>query len=444
MQQIQIKGEHAVNSKTTRSQTQASRRIGRLLALLTILSLLIVPATALAQTPATNGTPGADVSSPGVTPEVYGPSVVAAPLDGSHVPTGPMASAPDAAIWLTGFCVANSGTANGDRCLTGDFNGDGKYDVIRFIRSFVPSDAGSVYVALSNGTNAFGPLVRWTTNFCVGSEECRVADVNGDRRDDIVSFVRGSTGNVWVALAQAGGGFGPSAIWRNGFCVSSASINETCDTGDFNGDGFDDIVAFHGGTVGGQAKVWIALSQVKQGTLNFGTPAIWNPSFDFCYAGEVCMTGDFNGDGKDDVVTFVRSAGRVWVASSNGSALNPASLWNPSPAPVFCVGSEVCGVGDFNGDFNDDVIAFTRNLYANKPGYVYVALSERTRFANSQLYATGFCTANTEICSSGDFNGDRSSDLLAFAAPSGNVWVSLSAAPAPLRKTYLPLIMKQG
>jgi hypothetical protein len=78
---------------------------------------------------------------------------------------------------------------------------------------------------------------------------------------------------------------------------------------------------------------------------------------------EVARAGDFDGDGKTDVMTFTRdnpkAVGKVHVALSNGSAfLNKrgrrgrGSLWND----WFAISaSEQILIGDFDGDGKDDV-----------------------------------------------------------------------------------------
>jgi hypothetical protein len=431
MNPIHVKGDHAVNSKPTLTRSGAPGLSGHLFALLAVFSLLFVPASALAQAPATNTAPGAGaLLEPG--DQLY-----AGPFDGSHIPGGVAVSAPDANIWLSGFCRDSSTSTTGDKCMTGDFNGDGRADVIRFMRGNT-ADPGAVYVSLSEGYR-FSPVVaRWTTGFCGSTEVCRVGDVNGDGKDDIVAFSHDNLyANVWVALSDGTSFVKSAAPWRNGFCSSA----ETCDTGDFDGDGADDIVTFHGGTTLGQARVWVALSQVPKGTYNFATPGNWNPGFDFCFSGEVCMTGDFNGDSKDDIIAFARNAGALWVSLSNGTTFNASTRWNPSPAPVFCVGSELCRVGDLSGDGKADAVAFTRGLYATK-GLVYAALSQSTKFENSKLWTTGFCTDNSETCDTGDFDGDGAADLIAFN-PSGNVWVQLSPSPLPPSRWVMSLFIKR-
>jgi hypothetical protein len=45
------------------------------------------------------------------------------------------------------------------------------------------------------------------------------------------------------------------------------------------------------------------------------------------------------------------------VALSNGSSFGPRTKWSD----WICIGQEVCATGDFNSDGRDDVIAFVRN-----------------------------------------------------------------------------------
>ena len=113
---------------------------------------------------------------------------------------------------------------------------------------------------------------------------------------------------------STGGSFGAGQKWHDFFCINQ----EWCQVGDFNGDHKADIVVF---TRGNQADVFVAFSSGS----GFGTGVKWNDFF--CAGSEQCATGDFNGDGSADVVTFLRSdygianpasIGDVYVGSRTG------------------------------------------------------------------------------------------------------------------------------
>ncbi len=324
-----------------------------------------------------------------------------------------------------------------------DFNGDGRADVVCFHRGSAGDTAqGYVWVAPSNGGSAFGPSAVWSTWFCVGSEIPVVGDFNGDGRSDVATFVRGngtvtsSAGDVFVALST-GGSFGGGAKWNDWLGIG----DEIPLAGDFNGDGKDDIAIVHRGASGdsAQGNVWVGLSSGS----SFGGGALWNSWF--CVNNEIPLVGDFNGDGKADLVTFHRGGsgdpaqGKVWVALSTGSAFGAGQQWHS----WFCVNDEVPMVGDANGDGKDDIITFHRGASGDPAqGYVWVALSTGTSFGASQQWSSWFCVG-TELPGVADFGGDGRSDVATFlrgagttTSPAGDVYVEFSGGssfvpPAP-------------
>jgi hypothetical protein len=70
-----------------------------------------------------------------------------------------------------------------------------------------------------------------------------VGDFNGDGRADIASFSRGTSKDVFVALSS-GSTFGARVKWHESF----AGVAAVPGTGDFNGDGWADVVAFDRGS----------------------------------------------------------------------------------------------------------------------------------------------------------------------------------------------------
>lgn len=250
--------------------------------------------------------------------------------------------------------------ASGTTPIPGDFNGDTIDDIATV-------GNGPVNVALSNGQR-FDTPQRWHDTFASGATTVLAGDVNGDGLDDMVAFTGDTAADVFVSLST-GTGFGPKQLWTGHF----ASGTRTPALGDFNGDGRDDITSF-----GGDGIVWVSLSDGTQ----FAPGAEWHPYF--APPGETPAVGDFNDDGLDDIVTFLGgTGGRVYVSLSTGENFtDDDSIWHDR----FGRSPEWVGTGDINGDGKTDAVSFTRGTNAN----VWIAESDGTTFGPSTQWHDNF------------------------------------------------------
>jgi hypothetical protein len=314
---------------------------------------------------------------------------------------------------------ASNGVSFGGRDeirMAGDFNGDRKTDVIRFPQRAetgvgpAPVHVRLVRQPMPGGPVMFGEDAVWHKFFSLKGEIPLVGNFDGDPqgKDDIVTFTqqeqRYSDGTpigpavVWVALSN-GSQFGGSQIWHRFFSLKG----EIPLVGDFNGDGKDDVITFvqkeqkyTDGTSIGPAPVWVSLSD---GT-RFGTSRIWHTYFSL--QGETPMIGDFNGDGKDDIATFVGKEqyyadgtllghAPVWVSLSDGTRFGPSRVWHT----FFSLRGEFPMVADVNMDGRDDIVTFLRGrgpgLQANN---VYVAFSNGSNFERSVTWASNQAASN--------------------------------------------------
>jgi hypothetical protein len=289
--------------------------------------------------------------------------------------------------------------------VAGDFNGDGRDDIVTFTRG----PAADVYVALSNGSAFVGTGVKWHDYFAAGTETPLVGDFNGDRKDDIATFTRGAAADVYVALSTGSSFRGTGVKWHDYFAVGA----EIPAVGDFNGDGRDDIATF---TRGAAADVYVALST---GYSFAGTGVKWHNYF--AVGAEIPAVGDFNGDGRDDIATFTRGAAAdVYVARSTGSSFVGTGVkWHD----YFAVGSELPSVGDFNADGKDDIVTFTRGAAAD----VYVARSTGSAFVGTGVKWHDYFAVGAEIPGTGDFTGDGRDDIATFTrGTTADVYVARS------------------
>ena len=216
---------------------------------------------------------------------------------------------------------------------TGDFNGDGRVDIIwhndgGWVREWLGQPTGGFVDNMANVNVSTG-----TSWHLVGT-----GDFNGDRIDDVLW--RDDSGRVTDWLGQSNGSF-----ISNGLNLNPGSSWHIMGTGDFNGDGRTDILWQNDN---GQVTDW--LGQPNGSFVNNGLTI--NPGSTWHVVG----TGDFNGDRIDDVL-WRNDSGQItdWLGQSDGSFvgnglnLNPGSNWH------------IVGIGDYNGDGRDDLLLQNNN-----------------------------------------------------------------------------------
>lgn len=301
---------------------------------------------------------------------------------------------------------------DGEVPLVGDFTGDGKDDLVRFAQRAVANDGPApVYVSIGKEKPSFGVPARWHKFFSLRGEIPLVGDFNADGKDDIVTFVQKrqnfsngallGTAPVWVALSD-GTEFGGSRVWHRSFSLQG----EIPMVGDFDGDGDDDIATFvqkpQDGI--GAAPVWVALSDRTK----FLNARVWHQAFS--PKREIPMVGDFDGDGSDDIVTFeLGQVSTVRVALSDGSsAFGPSQVWHDD----FADEGQLPRVADLNLDGRDDIVTFVHGSSASErlARNVYVAFSNGQRFGRAATWYSDFAGPD-QLPVMGSFSGNTLRDI---------------------------------
>ncbi len=219
----------------------------------------------------------------------------------------------------------------------GDFNGDGIQDLVA-----VSSIGSSVAVMLGNGSGGFTMAAGSPIEVVVGPTAVAVGDFNGDGVQDLA--VTSGFNGVAVFLGNGSGAF--TKVAGSPFAVGPSAFPEAIAVGDFNGDGFQDIVTdnFVGST---SSSISVLLGNGSGGfTVASGIPYAALSSS----AGGLVI-GDFNGDGIQDLATTDRNS-NVMIMLGNGRGGFAGATGGP-----FAVGTNPMGmaVGDFNGDGIEDL-----------------------------------------------------------------------------------------
>jgi hypothetical protein len=252
------------------------------------------------------------------------------------------------------------------------------------------------------------------------------ADVNGDHRADLIGF--GSTG-VYVALADASGGFGAVTLSYTGFGASDAAGGWSTDDrfprmlADVDGDGHADLVGFGGDGV---------FAALGDGDGGFGALFLAKNSFGYSEAGGGWSSaetyprtlGDVNGDGLADLVGF-GSAGVYVSLASGGGQFGDVSLAYSGFGASDAAGGWSSDtryprlLADVNGDGKADLVGFGANgvfaALATGDGHFGALQQISTGFGSTDA-AGGWASNDRFPRTLADMNGDHAADIVGFGA----------------------------
>jgi len=261
-----------------------------------------------------------------------------------------------------------------------------------FLDLVTPEESlNSVAVVLGNGKGQFG--VAKTDNLSgtvYGPNSTVVADFNGDGKLDLaVAETNFPTGQVAVSLGNGQGSFGTPVISP----LLSEAINnqDLMLSGDFNGDGKPDLIIMDDYSNGFQVLL-------GNGDGSFQTPVDTKLNTTLNFA-----IGDFNGDGKTDVVVSTFSNGQelisIYLGKGDGTFTLGAQYTEQYGGPI---------VADVNRDGKPDLV------FVGDPVFVMLGNGDGT----FQKPITGPVVLAQSYAAVNDFNGDGAPDI-AVATSSG-------------------------
>lgn len=233
----------------------------------------------------------------------------------------------------------------------GDFNGDGKLDVVMAGTNGASADQISVFFGNNDGSFTAGP----TQLFAGGSliEKVFVGDFNGDHKLDLLVPVTVAAGRELLEFLGNGDGTFASPRVVLGPFLSFSDTSLLVGVADLNHDGRTDLVQRNGILDNPTATFSVFLAQPDG---SFTLQNNYSP-----YSGEPLDSGDFladfNGDGNLDIAAFQRQFGQTYVQFLLGNGdgtFTPTfnkfflSTGTSTAVPVLAV--------DMNGDGRADLV----------------------------------------------------------------------------------------
>ncbi|MFI8370978.1 FG-GAP-like repeat-containing protein [Streptomyces sp. NPDC085466] len=253
---------------------------------------------------------------------------------------------------------------------TGDYNGDGVGDIAAFYGYEDGRMNLRTWTGKGDGTfNA--PFVSWSVpagHWNFDAIQVQSGDFNGDGRDDVAAWYAYGDGQdkLFTFTANVKGGFNYpfSSFYRSeGWEVARMKFA----TGDFNRDGRTDIGALYGYTSGEVKLVTFPATPVG----GFADPIHGWSSTGWTFSQASIHAGDFNNDGRDDIASWYDYGdGHDAVISFNPSGPNGefgtrTELWTGDAGRFWRQNMKIV-TGDYNGDGRDDIGA----MYGYEDGRV--------------------------------------------------------------------------
>jgi Bacterial Ig-like domain (group 3)/FG-GAP-like repeat/FG-GAP repeat len=299
---------------------------------------------------------------------------------------------------------------NASAAVAGDFNGDGKVDL-----AAMQNFGTSVDIQLGNGDGTF--TTGQTFQIPIpGGQRILTADFNGDGIADLAVLLYPTGGPNDVAQCAIFFGHGDGTFAAGPPLTLTGQNPSPVDfaVGDFNGDGKSDLAVMDNN----YSDVTIYLGN---GDGTFTPVAPTSPTGNEPNNQDTIIATDFNGDGILDLAVVNVNSGNnnpstVEILLGNGDGTFTQTPVSPVAGPA----TLSLAVGDFNGDGKADLVAANVNGITGiptSPGTINVLLGNGDgTFVPLQTIFTG---GMPEEVAAADFNNDGLSDIAEgwFAPP---------------------------